>query len=168
MSLTFVAGSAAAVFPGELAHAVDEEIRTRYATAAAGAEPYHSEPVDASGWRQLQERVLQTLDYAPHLTGVDGYQTVFIPAPLPAVEHIPVANLADPLQIASLPELIAELQRFAAAASLPTDPLELMQRAATYLESEDIDADLDVQTYIQLMLSARQAAAHDAPLWIVV
>jgi hypothetical protein len=68
-----------------------------------------------------------------------------------------------------LPALIAELRAFAAKASLPTDDLELMQLAAKYLEDDVlIHKDLDVQTYLQLMLSAKQAAAHDAPLWVAI
>jgi hypothetical protein len=169
VSLTFVVGTAADVFAGDLARAVDAELRSRYGAAAARSdEPYQSEPVDASGWRALQRRVHQTLDVAPHLTGVDAYQAVYVPARIEHVEQVPVATLADPLQVAGLPELLDELQRFAASASLPTDDVELMQLAAHYLESEDLDADLDVQTYVQLMLSAKQASARGQALWVVV
>jgi hypothetical protein len=42
-----------------------------------------------------------------------------------------------------------------------------MRLGLRYLESDE-DADLDVQTYVQLMLSARQAAARNQALWIVV
>src|SRR5436190_922063 len=63
----------------------------------------------------------------------------------------------------------AELRAFAAKASLPTDDVELMQLAAHYLEDDAlIDQDLDVQTYVQLMLAAKQSAAHGVPLWIAV
>jgi hypothetical protein len=168
VSLTFVVGSAADVFPGELAEAIDAELRRRFPAAAqGGGDPYESEPVDALGWRSLQARALQTLDYAPQITAIDAYQAVYVPAEIEAIDHVPVGNLADPLQIGSLPSLLEELQRFAANASLPTDDVELMQLAAQYLEAEE-DEDLDVQTYVQLMLSARQAAARKQPLWVVV
>ena len=111
---------------------------------------------------------MKILHDAPQITTVDAYQAVYVPSGVDSVEHLPVANLADPLQVGNLTELIAELQRFAASASLPTDDVELMQLAAHYLESDDFRADLDVQTYVQLMLSARQAAARRQPLWIVV
>jgi len=43
-----------------------------------------------------------------------------------------------------------------------------MQLAAKYLEEDElVEADLDVQTYLQLMLSARQAVARGQALWIV-
>jgi hypothetical protein len=42
-----------------------------------------------------------------------------------------------------------------------------MQLAAHYLEA-DFDSDLDVQTYVQLFLSAKQAAARNQALWVVV
>ena len=168
MSLTFVVGNAADVFAGDLAHAIDAELRKRFPEAGARTEePYESEPVNASGWRELQRRVHQTLDVAPHLTTVDAYQAVYVPAPIDHVEHVPIPNVADPLQVASLPALLDELRRFASSASLPTDDVELMQLGAHYLKSVE-DADLDVQTYVQLMLSAKQASARGQALWVVV
>lgn len=168
MSLTFVVGSAADVFPGDLAGAIDGVLRKHFPSIASdGDEPYHSEPVDASGWRLLQQRVLRTLDLAPQIAGVDAYQAVYVPPASDHVDHLPVANLADPLQVGSLPALIDELRTFAAKAALPTDDVELMQLAAHYLET-DFDKDLDVQTYVQLLLSAKQAAARNQALWIVV
>ncbi|HJQ36967.1 MAG TPA: hypothetical protein VKB93_07500 [Thermoanaerobaculia bacterium] len=168
MGLTFVAGTAADVFAGDLARAVDATLHERFSFGTNAEEKYESEPVDASGWRELQRRVHQTLDVAPHLTSVDAYQAVYLPAHVEHVEHVPIPNVADPLQVASLPALLEELRRFAAGASLPTDDLELMKLGAHYLESDDFDADLDVQTYVQLMLSAKQANARGQALWIVV
>jgi len=169
VSLTFVVGNASDVFAGDLALAIDSELSRRFpATAKRTDEPYQSEPVEATGWRQLQQRVLQSLDLSPQLATVDAYQAVYLPSAHQNVEHLPIGNLADPLQVGSLPVLLEELGRFAAAASLPTDDVELMQLAVRYLESDDIDADLDVQTYVQLMLSARQAMTRGQALWIVV
>lgn len=162
MALTFVVGTAADVFGPELARLVDAALGS-----AAGAEAYRSEPVHAMGWRALQTRVLRTLDLAPQLTAIDPYQAVYVPA-REGIEQLPVANLADPLQVGSLDALLDELRRFAAISSLPTDDVELMSLAARYLESDDPDADLDVQTYVQLMLSAKQAHARRQPLWVVV
>ena len=157
------------MFGEDLARAVDAELRKRFAPEHRdGEDAYRSDPVNALGWRRLQERVLKTLDVAPQIVSVDAYQAVYVPSAAAGVEHIPVGNLADPLQIGSLDALLDELRRFAASASLPTDDVELMQLAAHYLESDDVDADLDVQTYVQLMLSAKQANARREALWIVV
>jgi len=169
VSLTFIVGSAADVFPRDLARAVEDVLRARVPALAADAdEKYESDPVDASGWRLLQQRVLRTLDVAPQLTSVDAYQAVYVPDGVTSVEHLAIANAADPLQVGSLGHLLEELRRFANAASLPIDDVELMQLNAHYLEHDDPDADLDVQTYIQLMLSAKQAAARRQALWVVV
>ena len=168
MSLTFVVGAAGDVFNGGLAGAIDAELRRRFPTVAhRQGDTYESEPVDATGWRSLQQRVLRTVDFAPQLTGVDAYQAVYVPTAPATVDHVPIGNLADPLQIGSLDALLIELRAFAAAASLPTDDLELMTLAAHYLERDE-DEDLDVQTYAQLMLSAKQAAVRNQPLWVVV
>lgn len=163
MSLTFIVGTAADVFGAELARAIDDALQVR-----RDGEAYQSEPVPAMGWRALQSRVMRVLDAAPQLTTVDAYQAVYLPSHADGVEHVPVGNLADPLQVGSLTALLDELSRFAAATSLPTDDLELMRLAAHYLEGDDVDADLDVQTYVQLMLSAKQALARMQALWVVV
>ena len=169
MSLTFVAGTAADVFGTDLAGTVESALASRYAfTCAAGEEAYRSEPVHSAGWRELQNLVGSMLGAAaaPHLTSVDAYQAVYIPAAVNGVEQVALANAADPLQVSSLPALIEELTQFAALAQLPTGDLELMQLAADYMEAES-DRELDFQTYVQLMLSARQALARHQALWIV-
>jgi hypothetical protein len=169
VSLTFVVGRASDVFAGDLARAIDAELAARFPALHRGNDqPYQSEPVEAIGWRQLQQRVLRAVDVSPQLATVDAYQAVYLPLPHDHVEHLPIGNLADPLQVGSLPVLLDELRRFAAKAALPTDDVELMQLALHYLESEDPDADLDVQTYVQLMLSAKQAIARGDALWVVV
>ena len=161
--LTFVVGTASDVFGADLARLIDAALPTQ-----SIGEPYRSEPVDATGWRALQTRVLRTRDHAPQLTGVDAYQAVYLPSSTNGVEQLPIANVADPLQVGSLPALLDELHRFAATASLPTDDVELMKLAVQYLEHEDPNADLDVQTYVQLMLTAKQAMARRAAWWIEV
>ena len=169
MSLTFVVGTAADVFGGELARAVSDALATRFHDAnAAGDEAYRSEPVHASGWLQLQQLAKSMLgNTAPQLTTVEAYQAVYVTADTD-VQHVAIPNAADPLQIGSIPRLLEELTRFATAASLPTDVLELMQLAAHYMESDELfERDLDTQTYVQLMLSARQAAARRQALWVV-
>ena len=169
MGLTFVVGSVSDVFSGDLARSVGQQLLDRFPSVGRdGEDPYRSEPVAAFGWRELQGRVLRGAEAAPQLTTVDAYQAVYVPEPHEGIEHVAVPNLADPLQVGSLPELLEELRRFAVGASLPTDDVELMELAAHYLEAEDEKKDLDVQTYAQLMLSAKQAIARNQPLWIVV
>lgn len=161
--LAFVAGNAADVFPADLAEAIERVVPSKTADA------YRSDPVDARGWSQLQARALKTLDAAPQLAGIDAYQSVYLPGKRDGVQRVPIPNVADPLEIGSLDSLLGELRAFAAKAALPTDDVELMQLAAHYLENDAlIDQDLDVQTYVQLMLAAKQSAAHGMPLWIAI
>jgi hypothetical protein len=169
MPLTFVVGTASDAFSGDLAGAVENELRSRYRfTPATAEERYESEPVNAAGWRELQNLMASMLGAgaAPQLTEVDAYQAVYIPAPIARVDHLQLPGVADPLQVASLPSLVDQLTRFAQQAGLPTDDLELMGLAADYLES-GADRELDFQTYVQLMLSARQAVARGQALWVV-
>ena len=163
MAMTFVVGTAADVYGADLARLIDAALGV-----TRGTDAYRSEPVNAMGWRELQTRVMRTLDVAPQLTGVDAYQAVYVPSRASGVEPLPVGNLADPLQVGSLEALLAELHAFGAAASLPTDDVELMGLAAQQMENEDPDADLDEQTYVQLLLTAKQALARRQALWVVV
>lgn len=170
MSLTFVVGCAADVFGEALARSIEGELHKRFAAIPPdGEEAYHSEPVNAMGWRKLQQLASSMLgaDAIPQLAKIDAYQAVYVPVAGDGVEMIAIPQAADPLQVGRVPELLEELKRFAASASLPTDDVELMQLAAHYLESDDIEKDLDVQTYVQLMLSAKQAVARKQPLWVV-
>ena len=165
-------GASTDVFASDLARAVDAELQSRFPSVDAGEEEaYRSDEVEAVGWPALQQRATAVLGAggAPQLGGVEAYQAVYVPAALPKIEHVPIANAADPLQIGSLDALLEELRRFADKASLPTDDVELMQLAAHYLESDELyDQDLDVQTYVQLMLSSKQASARGQALWVVV
>lgn len=162
MPLAFVVGSVNDILGADLARAVSDVLQSRFALPGGnGEEPYRSDDIEARGWMALQERV-------PQLAGIDAYQAVFVPVPLRGVEEVTVPNVADPFHVAGLPALLDALQQFAAGAKLPTDDVELMQLAAHYLENDElVEQDLDVQTYVQLMLSARQAAARKQPLWIV-
>ena len=162
MPLTFVAGSAEDVLSPDLAHAIEDALRKRFQIAnGAGDEPYRSDEVDARGWAALQTRV-------PQIAGIDAYQAVFVAAPLRGIEEVSVPNVADPFHVAGLPALLDALQQFATRTKLPVDEVELMQLAAKYLEDDAlVETDLDVQTYVQLMLSARQAMARRQALWIV-
>jgi len=159
MALTFVVGMAADVFGPGLGRVIEAAVPT-----VPGDEPYRSEPVDAAGWRALQGAVLRALDAAPQLTTVDAYQAVYVPG-VRGVEHVAVASVADPLQVGSLDALLTELHAFAVSASLPVDEVELMGLFAELLESDEIN--LELETYAQLMLSAKQARARGQALWVV-
>jgi hypothetical protein len=172
MSLTFVVGNAADVFGPEFARAVDSVLRSHFKVSnGAAEEAYRSELVEGGGWPALQFRAADILggEAVPQIATVEAYQAVYIPNGPKEVAHLPIPNAADPLQVGNLEGLIGELRAFADKASLPTDDVELMNLAAKYLEDDEaFDSDLDVQTYVQLMLTAKQAAARQQPLWIVV
>jgi len=170
VSIVFVAGNAADVFAPDLAQAIEAEVRKRFPSIAiVDAEAYRSDPVEAIGWSKLQETVMRAIPSAPQIAGIDAYQSVYLPLPLDRVEHILIPTVADPLEAGSLPVLLDELRLFATSVGLPTDDVELMQLAAKYLEDDALfDADLDVQTYVQLLLTAKQAAAHGVALWIAL
>ena len=166
MGIVFLVGDAAEVFEPQFASSVSAELRARYAEAASGGEAYRSDEIDAGGWRELQQRAGAL---APQVSRMEAYQAVWVPGGPSPITAVPIANAGDPLHVGSLEQLVEELRIFAAAHSLPTDDIELMQLAAKYLEDDALfDRDLDIQLYVQLMLSARQASARRQPLWIVL
>ncbi len=167
MGLSFVVGDARAALGEGFCDAVDAALRQRFPQLApAAGEVYASDELPVTGWRALQARVASMMQ-APQITAIDIYLAAYVPFALGEILEIAVPNAADPLQIGSLPALLEELRDFAARASLPTDDVELMGLANRYLEDDELwDADLDVQTYVQLFLTARQATAANATLWI--
>lgn len=168
--LVFITGTPTDVFAPDLAREIEAQLRARFpAVTFEGGEVYRSDGVEPIGWSRLQSRAAQSIASAPQLTSIDAYQSVYLPLPLPAVEHLLIPNAADPLEVGSLDALLDELRQFAAGADLPTDDVEMMQLSAHYLEDDALfDQDLDIQTYLQLMLAAKQSAAHRMPLWISI
>jgi len=170
MPMSFVVGAAADVFSPDFARSVEAELSKRYpAPPAGGDDAWESDRVEHEGWQQLQQLATSMLGGAhpSQIAGVDAYQMVWVPATFAHVEHVAIPNAADPLQVGSLPALVEELRVFAGAASLPTDDVELMELAAHYLEDDlAFDKDLEIQTYVQLMLAAKQASARGQALWI--
>jgi hypothetical protein len=167
--LTFVVGGAALVFGGALASSIDAVLRQRFPLPADDRVEYRSEPVEGKGWMLLQHRAAEALGgpAVPHLVSIEAYQSVFLPG-VTNIDTMPIPQAADPLQIGGVEALLSELRALAGRTALPTDDIELMQLGAHYMESDDLfDQDLDIQTYVQLMLSVKQAASRKQPLWVV-
>jgi hypothetical protein len=169
MGLSFLVGDARAALGESFGEAVDAALRGHFpGLPPAEGEVYVSDELEVTGWRALQARVAAVMQ-APQITAIDIYLAVYIPsaASMNEIVEVAVANAADPLQVGAVGALLEELRDFASRASLPTDDVELMGLAARYLEDDALfDADLDIQTYVQLFLSAKQAAAAGQPLWI--
>ena len=162
MALVFVAGNAADVFAPDLAAAIDAELRTRFPSLRrVDGDAYRSDPVDAVGMDATAgPRDAFDLRAAPRRVGCVSDRFTFR-CGSNASSTSPSPTVADPLEVGSLDMLLDELRLFASHASLPTDDVELMQLAAKYLEDDDLfSSDLDIQTYVQLLLTAKQASAH--------
>ncbi len=167
MGLTFVVGDARAALGEGFGASVDAALLSRFPQLSSEeGESYASDEVPVSGWRALQARVASVMQ-APQITAIDVYLAAWVPFASDEIIELAVANAADPLQVGSVVTLLAELRDFAARAALPVDDVELMGLANRYLEDDDLaDTDLDVQTYVQLFLSAKQAGVQNRPLWI--
>lgn len=172
MGLVFRVGTFAYVwvspYDEQLAEAVEREI----GYVCAPVDPYFlgycSEEVAWSGWRDLQIAASDQLgqETVPNLLGVEAWKSVFFPFDLKPCE---VGDQYDdtPLQCASLPRLIVELEQFAFTRFLPVDQPGLQATYQYYMTDELVDADEDVQTYVQVLLAARVASKQNLPLWVV-
>lgn len=167
MGLTFFVGDGCAALGNGFGAAVDGALRARFPQLAPGAgEVYVSDELPVGGWRALQARVAGVMQ-APQITAIDIYLAAYVPFAQAEIVEIAVPNAADPLQVGSVTALLDELRDFASRVSLPTDEVDLMALGNRYLEDDALfDTDLDVQTYVQLFLTAKQAAASHQPLWI--
>lgn len=167
MGLTFKVGSASDVFFGDFAEMVEAELarQLRYAAAGApGISPYYSEDVDWFGWAQFQQMATMALGMpnVPNILSVEAWRSVYLPIHLE-----PVTILVDEdveLQCASLPGLMVELEALAASQAWASDPAGL--RALWAKHSQDDEA-VEIQTFIQLFLSAQVASERGMSLWVV-
>jgi hypothetical protein len=75
---------------------------------------------------------------------------------------------STPLAVASLDQLIAELGSIGIALGLPANRADLQALFRGYQDDDDrCDDDPHIQTYVQLILSAREGQRRNQPLWVV-
>ncbi len=172
MGLIFTAGCPRDAFVEPFADVVAKTLDRHFSSAfpvKSEEVPYYSDEVAWSGWRALQERAQAVLKSHPpkHLVSMEAWQGVYVPV---ATEtgSFSFDGQNTPLDLASLPELVKELECFGQAVGLPLDDNGLRALAARYLEDDKIiDQDMDVQTYAQLLLTAHEATRRRLPLWVV-
>ena len=82
-------------------------------------------------------------------------------------DAIQVEGSPTPLDVASLPGLIRELEQFGTISNLPVDDAGLKALEAKYDDDDLCDEDMDLQTYAQLLLGARMARSRNQPLWVI-
>jgi hypothetical protein len=173
MGLDFTVGTAAAAFKqpfdSEVERAVESEFGITLPRDEQEYEAYYSEEVGWSWWGMLQERAASVLgeERVTHLLAVEAWQGVFLPARI-SPTRIQPRGFSAPVQCASLPELARELEAFAEALTLPTDEGGLRALVQKYNDDDElVDSDGDIQTYVQLMLAAKDAVLRNLPLWVV-
>jgi hypothetical protein len=129
---------------------------------------YFSKELGWSGWRLLQEKAAQSVaaDRVRHFLSMEAWSGCYVPA-----ETQPGSFKFDgeqtPLDVASLPALVSELELVGDALGLPTDEKGLKELAAKYEEDDLIDSDIEVQTYAELLLAAHVAQDRRQVLWVV-
>ena len=172
MGLIFTVGCPRDAFVEPFADIVAETFDAHFSSAfpvETDQVPYISDEVGWSGWRELQERAQRVLSSQPpmHLLSMEAWHGVYVPVPT-EIGSFSFDEQETPLDVASLPDLVRELDSLGRADGLPVDDDGLDALAMRYMEDDDLaDQDMDVQTYVQLLLAAREATRRNQPLWVV-
>lgn len=170
MGLTFSVANPADVFFAKFAKRVAETLATHYPGIVLDSAdtPYYTSELGWSGWRLLQERAVATVgaERVPHFLSMAAWCGCFVPT---AAEpgSFQFDGEKTPLAVASLPELVSELETLGAAIGLPVDDEGLKQLATKYDDDDLVDDDMDLQTYAQLLLAAHVAQRRSQILWVV-
>jgi hypothetical protein len=171
VGLTFSVGGPGEVFDEPFSGAVRAALRERYGDALAldDDDHYWSEELGWSGWSSLQTLARQhfSADRAAHLLSMEAWCGVYVPAQTEPFSF-ELEGQEAPLDVASLTHLMSELEALGKLVGLPVDDEGLRDLAAKYLDSDELlDADMEIQTYAQLLLAAHEASRRSAPLWVV-
>ena len=172
MGLIFTVGRPTDVFDAPFAelveHVLEAECDDRVDWGLDGVEPFHSAELGWSGWNLLQERarVALTPEEVPNLLSMDAILGAYLPG-WPEAGSIVFDDYPMPLDVAPLEALIAELEMVGPALGLATDTDGLAAIATKYADEDLCDDDMEIQTFAQLLLSAREAVARRQPLWVV-
>jgi hypothetical protein len=172
MGLTFTVGNARHVFIEPYGANLDQAFADHFGQQVKrleDEEPWYSEELGWSGWEQLQIRATSALgkESIPNLLSMPAWKGVYLPVEIEPCSLTDIPGDDTPLEVGSLDGLVTELERFGKSAGLPTKDEELRELAAKYLDDDLIDEDMDIQTYVQLMLAGHYAAGRRYPLWIV-
>ncbi len=131
-------------------------------------EPYYSTELGWSGWGLLQERSCDLLgeDALPAFLSMEAWNGCYVPCETKP-RAVTIEGQDTPLSIASLAALTVELEAIGKALKLATDNEGLAELAEKYNDDDFIEDDMDVQTFVHLLLAAREAEDRRQALWIV-
>ena len=172
MGLIFTVGRPSDVFDepfaGVVQHVLEAECEDDIAFEDENAEPFNSTELGWSGWSLLQERARFALapEEISHFLSMDAIHGAYLPGWVEAGAILFEAS-PMPLDVASLEGLIDELEKLGPALGLPTDSEGLAHIVHRYRDDDSCDDDMEIQTYAQLLLAAREAARRRQPLWVV-
>ena len=172
MGLVFTVGRPSDVFDeplaGVLQQILEAECEDHVSFGEPRVEPFHSAELGWSGWNLLQERarVAVSPEGVANLLSMDAIHGAYLPG-WGEAGAILLDATPMPLDVASLEGLIAELETLGPALGLATDPAGLAEIAARYQDDDRVDDDMEIQTFAQLLIAAREAARRRQPLWVV-
>jgi hypothetical protein len=171
MGLTFTVGNPSDAFVEPFATRVRGTLEVECEGSVvldSAEEPYYSQELGWSGWQLLQELASDKVspEQVPHLLSMEAWSGVYLPS-WNRIGALEFDGEPTPLDVASLDSLIEELELVGRALGLATDAEGLKAIAVKYEDDDLVDSDMEIQTYAQLLLAAREAKRRKQPLWIV-
>jgi hypothetical protein len=167
MAIEFVVGRPEKALGEEAGRSFCSLAAAQFAWAPVGGaeEPYYSEQLSWSGCLNLCRRASAEIGAAScaQLGLLAQFSTVFLP-----VVGLHTSIKMSPrrsLNVGSVPDLAAELDRFARALDLPTEhaAVDAYWQRDEYGEDEGDD----IETYCHLRLAVSEALRRGQPLWAV-
>lgn len=171
MGLTFSVGNPDAAFIQPLAERVRSTLASHFGTDIlldSDEETFYSNELAWSGWSLLQEKATEVVgsEKVPHLLAMEAWSGCYVPTNT-QIGSFGFDGESTKLDVASLPELLRELELLGPALGLPIDDPSLCKLAEKYQDDDLIDDDMEIQTYAQLLLAAHLADRRRQVLWVV-
>ncbi len=170
MGLTFTVGNPVDAFVEPFAERVKKTLASHFSGIVFDSkeDAYSSQELGWSGWRLLQNKAVETVGAVavPHLLSMEAWSGCYVPAATQP-GSFEFEGETTVLAVASLPALVCELENLGRVLGFPTNDEGLKELGAKYEDDDMIDNDMDVQTYVQLLLAAHAAERRRQVLWIV-
>ena len=175
MALVLRVGTVADIFTepfaGQLVRVLERHFgTTMHLGGSSEGDGWASIELGYSWLRRLQDHARSLVDpeRIPHLLFMPSWRGAFLPIETMTGELSEIAELDEPIAIASLVSLRDELHVLAPAMDVPLEPQACEDLIHRYVSDDDrADDDPEIQTLTQLIIGADLGVSRRHPLWVI-